>query len=184
MEWLLGWLQTQVPIGHVWVFALYSILSIFVLNFVTILILPKRFTEPPPFNPYDPSSGSYLHFKALRPGIPILTWEFPGHVFSLAVMEEMVFRFALLGGAVQIWGAAWPVLLIIIISSIIFGLMHGDPVNVLIQGVGGVVFCIVFLKCGGFDQNFLMALMIVAITHCIFNTIVAFFNLLGGQPYL
>ena len=184
MDWILGWLQTQVPISHIWLFVLYSILSIFVLNFVTILILPKHFTDPPPFDPSDLNPGSYLNFNTPRIGVPVLTWEFPGQVFYLAVMEELVFRFVLLGGAVQIWGATWPVLLVMVASSIVFGLMHGGPVNVLLQGVSGIVFCIVFLKCGGFDQNFLMALMIVAITHCIFNSIVAFFNLINGRPYL
>lgn len=184
MDWVLGWLQTQVPISHIWIFALYSILSIFVLNFVTILILPKRFTEPPSFDPYDPSFGSYPRFNAPPIGLPILTWKFPGQIFSLAVIEEVTFRFVLLGGAIQIWGATWPVLLVMVISSIVFGLMHGGPVNILLQGVSGVVFSIVFLKCGGFDHAFLMALMVAAITHCIFNTIVAFFNLIGGHPYL
>ena len=184
MEWILGWLQTQVPIGHIWLFVLYSIGSIFILNLLTILLLPKRFTEPPPFDPSDLDPGSYLHLNAPRMGIPILTWIFPGQLFSLAVMEEIVFRFVLLGGAIQIWGATWPVLLVMIISSIVFGLMHGGPVNVLLQGVGGLVFCVIFLKCGAFGHNFLMALMVTAIAHCISNLIAAFFSLISGRPYL
>ena len=93
MDWILGWLQTQVPISHIWLFVLYSILSIFVLNFVTILILPKHFTDPPPFDPSDLNPGSYLNFNTPRIGVPVLTWEFPGQVFYLAVMEELVLEF-------------------------------------------------------------------------------------------
>ncbi len=186
MEWILGWLQTQVPIGQIWLFVLLSLLSIFSLNFITILILPKHFTDPPPppYDPSDPSFGSYLYLNMPRLGMPILTWEFPGQLFSIALMEEIIFRFVLLGGAIQIWGATWPVLLVLALSSIIFGLMHGRPVNILLQGVGGIVFCIIFLKCGGFAHHFLMATFVVALAHSIFNSIVALFNLISGHPYL
>lgn len=40
-------------------------------------------------------------------------------------------------------------LFFIIISSFLFGILHGGLDHLLVQGITGVILCIVFLKCGG-----------------------------------
>lgn len=38
-------------------------------------------------------------------------------------------------------------LVLTLISSVIFGWVHGNVFNVLLQGVSGIVFCIIYLRC-------------------------------------
>ena len=72
-----------------------------------------------------------------------------------AFAEELMFRFLPLVIIFSIIKRVLPNvnifsrLLLIVASSFLFGISHGGLDHLLVQGVAGVVLCIVFLKCGG-----------------------------------
>lgn len=80
------------------------------------------------------------------------------------IIEESLFRLLPIGIVFLIWGKEnkfilWPV---IIISSVIFGWVHGSWQNILIQGSVGIVFSMAFLK-GGYIS--------AVVAHAVYNFI-------------
>ena len=79
-----------------------------------------------------------------------------------AVAEEMIFRwlpflllFTLIGFAVKYIKIGettkakiekYGILTVVIVTSVIFGYIHGNAFNILIQGVSGVIFCAFYLR--------------------------------------
>lgn len=59
-------------------------------------------------------------------------------------------------------------------SSILFGLVHGGPMNIILQGVAGVAFCVQFLIFGGIEKDFVKATTSTTITHTLVNLILVF----------
>lgn len=99
----------------------------------------------------------------------ILQWHFPLLLMYWALMEEFLFRVPV-GIAAEFLGkSAWVIVPMVIISSVIFGWIHGSYHRVFLQGVGGVLFCILFLKCGGLSGNYPKALASSTIAHALFN---------------
>lgn len=80
-----------------------------------------------------------------------------------AVAEEMMFRWAplllLTFGLTYAYRTGrlskdqffhiekYCLLTIVVLSSIVFGWVHGTVFNVLLQGVSGIIFCIIYLRC-------------------------------------
>ena len=86
------------------------------------------------------------------------------------ISEEGVFRLIPINIASRIWGRenkiVWTV---IIISSIIFGLIHGSWRNIFLQGSAGIVFSIAFLK-GGYISS--------AVAHSYCNLLIAMLSIM------
>jgi len=75
-------------------------------------------------------------------------------VIFAPIWEEAVFRYAplkIIGSVNQ--SLTWP---IVVITSIVFGLLHGGVNNILIQGFGGFVLAYVFIK-NGWDYKWSVA---------------------------
>lgn len=160
MDWLLGWLQTQLTLGQ----ACYFVLICLVFDVVWCFVLASIFH----FLKIKISKRT-ARFKRSA----ILRWSFPFRLFRAVAIEEILFRFFPLTVAIQIWGATWPTVMIAFFSSILFGWIHGNIYNVLIQGVGGLIFCFIFLKCGGFDHRLVQALFFSIAAHYLFNSLIA-----------
>ena len=62
------------------------------------------------------------------------------------------------------------ILPVILLSSVVFGQAHGNTINIMVQGVGGVVFSWLMLKCGYWPA---------VIAHSMWN-----FMLMFGMPML
>lgn len=88
-----------------------------------------------------------------------------------AMSEEILFRCLPLMGAVSLWGESWRVLLVAAASSVVFGLLHGGPAHLPLQGISSFVYCLLFLKCGGFQGNYLQATASVSAAHYVFDVI-------------
>jgi len=101
-----------------------------------------------------------------------LDMNFSIFLFSAALIEEWIFRFLPLLIVVRIFGKSPIVFVTMIISSVIFGACHGGPINIMFQGVSGFFFCIVFLKCGGFQSRPLKALLSSTTSHFLFNLVI------------
>ena len=90
-----------------------------------------------------------------------------GYIIA-AFIEELIFRFCFLFIPIHIWGNSTKVLIAATISSFVFGILHGS-FGLIIQSVSGFSWCLLFLKCGGLQHNFLKALTVVTIVHFLYN---------------
>lgn len=125
--------------------------------------------------------------------IPALTTEVIGLDISLklskilvreATIEEFWFRLLPLSLAVVVWGKSFWVYAAATVSSVIFGYIHGGVINIfLTQGVIGFSWCVLFLKCGGFQKKFLTAYLCAIMAHFLFNqTLFALFIIFKEAP--
>ena len=120
--------------------------------------------------------------------VPILTWNFLLMLFLVALVEEIRFRgipimLAHLANAF-FGGKTFWLLLTCLISSWLFGLAHGSYLNLITQGAMGLVFCFVFLKCGGYQRPFkkhLKALAATTLVHFTYNGLMALILLSLGE---
>jgi len=88
-----------------------------------------------------------------------------------AILEEIIFRLIPLGLSMVCWGKSYKVFVVAILSSVVFGWGHNGFEHVFIQGWGGIIFSIVFLKAGGFQEKFFKATFCCTIAHFSFNAI-------------
>lgn len=126
-----------------------------------------------------------------REPIPILAASFPFKVVYYAIKEEFLFRFIPLVAAVLFFRKKHGTLNIARISLVVaisfscwFGFLHGGIVNIGFQGFLGLILSVAFLKCGGLQRHYLMALMSSMALHAAFNFFVAAIALLFGGEAL
>lgn len=134
-----------------------------VLNFAISLAVVAIYAK---FGVHPLSSGTIDSNEVINGTIP-------ANVFLSGVfIEEIVFR-APLSIAVFIFGECAPVLIVAsLISSIIFGFIHGDIWNVACQGVGGLIYCVIFLKTGGFNGKVVKPLAVTYLTHLMYDGLI------------
>ncbi len=177
MEALLAWLAKEVPLNHLWLYAAGGIVIDLLLILAAIVLIRLLYPEYFDFleylakqdknnrkkNPQSITAFDML-FAVAKEGRQLLI---------LATTEELVFRFIPLFIAVKIAGVSWWVLLVAVVSSIVFGQLHGTVKNIFTQGPGGLLYCLLFLKCGGFQggEHLLLALATVIIVHAVTNLI-------------
>ena len=113
---------------------------------------------------------------ALSAGYPIqdLTIAFFSLVFIRAFIEELFFRFTPLilayrFGKKVLRHPIVAVVAMVIISSIHFGYLHGGFKHVFVQGIGGIFFSLVFLKCGGLKRDYGRAILSSSLAHFVYN---------------
>ncbi len=113
-------------------------------------------------------------------------------LMASAAIEELLFRTAPLFFG---WAVAWvfwrnecelaqtSVLLgISIVASAVFGYVHGNFSSIPVQGVGGFILSIVYLKCGGINGKIMWPLMTSASVHFVFNMILVIGVVLLSAP--
>lgn len=92
----------------------------------------------------------------------------PFLIFPMAFLEECLFRLPL-SMAIN---NSWPdkkLFYLILIVSLVFGALHGNAINVAIQGIDGILLSIIFLKCGGCQRHYGKALITCATAHACKN---------------
>jgi len=117
-----------------------------------------------------------------KEGIKILSLYFPLFLAARAFLEEVVFRLPL-GFARKLKLSARNTLALAILLSMIFGLAHGKIINIFIQGVSGLIYSILFLKCGGYQGKIFKPLVTATATHAMFNGTLGIIILLQGGSY-
>lgn len=114
--------------------------------------------------------------------LPVFSWYFPFLIFSLALFEEVMFRllpiYFILTRDLDKY-----ILHAIIISSIVFGYIHGSALNILTQGFTGMILSIVFLKCGGFFEDFAKGTLSSTFAHVIFNLVIIYSVYFGMKVF-
>ena len=110
-----------------------------------------------------------------------------------AIAEEMLFRwgpflllFTILGVIAKFVTISektklYAILSVVAVSSVIFGYVHGNVFNILIQGVSGVVFCMFYFRtliknkeAGKKDKYQLRPLMSSSCYHTFVNSVLIF----------
>lgn len=130
-----------------------TIFSDFIISFVVITLLMS-------FGAKLPNQATDIE-KLNRNLIPFV-------IALSTLIEELIFRLPL-ALAVRKWGRSKKVLLVALILSILFGYSHGTAYNILIQGVVGFSFCLLFLKCGGYEKKYKNGLLTSWATHTIYD---------------
>jgi hypothetical protein len=110
----------------------------------------------------------------------ILSLSFPFLLFRDAFKEEILFRLPIAGMIEMHWKI--PLVIFSALSvQILFGWLHAKSLpHVFLQGVGGICYSLLFLKCGGLSRNYLKATLTTAITHFLYNGILALIALSYG----
>lgn len=102
---------------------------------------------------------------------PVIVWPV---LFIAAAAEELIFRLFPLVAAFLIFGRRLiPVLAIALGASLIFGVLHGNYLNIFIQGASGFLLSLLFLKCGGYNGNILKAVASSSLGHFLLNGLIA-----------
>jgi len=123
------------------------------------------------------------------------TTSFPTeHVFIIlpiaVIIEELIFRIAPLIIAVRLFDTLWKVLIVGILTSIVFGFAHGSIAHIFLQGIMGMLYVILFLKCGGLSgkpgqylKKYSKASLAVIAAHMIHNGILLAVSFIGMTNY-
>ncbi len=98
-----------------------------------------------------------------------------GFFIPAAALEECVFRAPLVIMAMIYQPAVVPFALVL---STGFGLIHGGMQHILLQGVCGLIFAAVFLKCGGMQGRLLLGLLCSTLAHAGSNSTVLLLGVL------
>lgn len=98
----------------------------------------------------------------------------------LAALEELIFRLPL-ALFLKFNVRSETLCAVAFVLSTVFGLAHGGWVGVPIQGVMGVVFCVVFLKCGGLRKKYRKAFLSSTAVHFTYNfSVISLFLIFGA----
>ena len=101
---------------------------------------------------------------------------FPLTLAGDVLFEELIFRLPL-ALAIKRWGVSWKLWSAVVISSVLFGLFHGSPWCILIQGMHGSLLALAFVKCGGLSHNWKKALFASFAVHLCYDGFL--FSLVG-----
>jgi membrane protease YdiL (CAAX protease family) len=94
-------------------------------------------------------------------------------LLGAAVAEELIFRLAPLAVVLYFFGRRPGLLLLTsLVVSAVFGIVHGNYVNIFIQGMSGFLLSLLFLKCGGFNGNVFKGCATSSLGHFLFNSLI------------
>ena len=101
-----------------------------------------------------------------------------GSLLVVPLEEELLFR------ALPLWlvvrfAPSWALIPTVLLTSIVFGIAHGDLTAILFQGVGGITFSLMYLKCGGMRGAFIKPLLAAAALHSALNGWIELETLIG-----
>lgn len=108
-------------------------------------------------------------FKILRIAPEIFYSYWLPIIIAVVVIEEILYRFLPVWICAKKTESSRAIILIMVISSIVFGLVHGGYHYIFIHGVYGFFLGVTFLKCGGFQKRYLKATAVTAMAHVIFT---------------
>jgi membrane protease YdiL (CAAX protease family) len=112
--------------------------------------------------------------------IPILSLGFIPFLLLLSFIEEMIFRILPLTFVMRATERQSLRLAAAVATAVAFGYYHGGLINIVLQGVGGLLYAIVFIKYAH-NERYGEAGLVVIMLHTFFNGVVALVLLLAGE---
>ncbi len=151
------------------------------LTFVAVLVwsiglllilslLDRNLLAGPPDTPKLPSTPIFSIGFFILLGLGVLA-------------EETFFRYMPLMLAAASGFKIEALLFISVISSALFGYIHGGFPYIAFQGVTGFLLCLLFLKCGGLHGHHFKALTASTLAHFSIDMFVAIAMYLHGERY-
>lgn len=139
-----------------------------------------------------------------KDSIPIMSLDFIILMALVAIIEELLFRVVPLSlAALVVYSTVFllnrfyqkhidasrivikAALIATIPASVIFGYAHGGLPNILVQGLGGIIFSIVYIKCGGTGKGILTGWKSSSILHFLVDVIIFLIAyIIGGMRFL
>lgn len=93
-----------------------------------------------------------------------------------AFAEEVFCRLPLV--IISLFGFSdWGAILMVLMCSVEFGLLHGSFRNIIFQGFGGLILSVLFLKSGGYQGLIILPLVATTTAHLLQNAITVRINL-------
>ena len=150
------WLEKTTP----WPRAVnYSFLAVIIIFLFLQVTARTILSEDPPF-------------WMIRP--PPL--EFLAALASQATGEDVLFRLLPIALIRKRTDSRLWLILTIVASSLVFGYLHDSFFNIAVQGGAGLLFSLLFLKCGGMQGRYLKALAYTSIVHTYVNILATMFE--------
>ncbi len=119
-----------------------------------------------------------INFLGVNLGQPeSITWRLTASTFPVILLVTLVENFLFRSLPVyfinlftkRTWNTSVVYVVVGIISSIILGLMSGTIYGFFLQGMGGFILFMLFVKCGGYNGKKLTPLVITTFVHSLFN---------------
>jgi hypothetical protein len=157
-----NWIKKE-PKGLDWIWFMFLFLIVHFIAAIAGLWILNRIGLDLPKQDFG---MSLLSFTAMLP-LVVLT-------------EEICFRLPLM---VPLQAKKHKGILTLVVAiglSAIFGYLHGNIYNCFIQGVGGLIFCLTYVKCGGWNGRFTKALFSSYSLHLTFDLIIVAILLARG----
>lgn len=161
------WLEKEPTLKQFLVWAPLSAIG-YVVYCACMIVIAMHFEFMPAL-----TTKSVLHW-------PILTWSFLPGLFCLALIEEFFFRFLPSVCLLDRKSSDFDLLFFILLTSWAFGMMHGGKEHLIFQGVAGLLFSAVYLKCGGIKEKYFLGLLASTVVHTCVNATIALLMLCNG----
>ena len=104
-------------------------------------------------------------------------------IVLLALIEEVKYRLPL-SIFVKLKFPIWAIIIVAIILSVIFGLGHGNALNILTHGWAGLLYCVLYLKCGGMQGKPGKAIFVTTLAHSLNNILAYYIQILAASAAL
>jgi len=163
---IIGWLQER-PVGRAYWKVVGGAFALDTVWEICVALIGLRF-----FELHEPDRTGQAFAEWLG---QLAFWQTSPLLIAGSFVEEVFFRFLPLAIAIVIFGrnaTMRPYILVVaILFSVLFGFAHGaHPFFLFLQGVGGFVYCIVFLKVSGMSTQYVMrAFLTVWMMHVAWN---------------
>jgi hypothetical protein len=165
---VLTWLRTEASGGQAFAIVLYALVLLSSVDFIEHLVITShdqnlvRNAQWASSFPHSPAGYFYV--------LVALTY--------YAGVEEILTRAIPLTLVTRLTTMPLAVIVVSVLSSAIFGYLHGGAAYIWSRGVAGLIYCGVFLKCGGWSRGWrwsrpFKALFFSTLTHFLHNALVA-----------
>jgi membrane protease YdiL (CAAX protease family) len=114
-------------------------------------------------------------------GIAIFSWSFFGFILLVSVIEEFLFRIMPLSLIMRLTKRRDVVLLTALICSALFGYVHGGLPHILLQGIGGFLYAVLFIKYSRQGSRVVEGSIVVIAVHSLFNLLISLLLFLEGE---
>ncbi len=111
-------------------------------------------------------------------GLEILSLSFIPWLYFYAGIEEFIFRILPLTWAMRELSRT-NIVIAALVSAVAFGFVHGGLANIPLQGLGGFVYAIIFIKYAH-GERYMEAGFVVITIHVMFNVLIALLSLSEG----
>lgn len=113
----------------------------------------------------------------------VASWGFPFELILGATLEELIFRIIPLALLLRFTRNRRIIIVSILALSVAFAFMHGGWPTLLLQGIGGVLYSILFIKYADNGKRLLEACAVVVLIHIIFNLLAVMISVSAGGAY-